>query len=319
MTKGYTSDALTQSFDVGIRQDSNDYPRYRELMTKTLTALALAGVLFGCSSGGSDNNNDNAQPANDAAAPTTEGATPDAPAPAAGGVPTADSKAGVWLGDFGTGSQGVYVIDNDNSITGLAIAADGSASSVFGSLGEGDTFTGVLDIHAHPASDATVPGVFAPRGELVVPSTEYSLNIVNGQTIESTDGGGVSLVFGAPGSLTPATVESLAGSWQGSHSFCNAGGVDCQVVSVNLTFNGTDVTGNTSILAVETGEVSDFSPAISGSITPFGDVMATTLSWNDLSFAGVIYFDVGGNLILNTDDTAGGPEDQTLSSSLTPQ
>lgn len=286
-------------------------------MTKTLIALALAGVLIGCSSG---SDNDNSTPADDAAAPVNTGSD-DAdtagvvtPPPATGGTPTADSKAGVWLGDFGTGSNGVYIIDNDNRISGLAVAADGSANSVFGSLGEADTFTGTLDNHTHPASNPAVPGVFAPRGEIAGP-VSYSLNILDGQTIESTDAGGVSLSFAAPETLSPATAESLTGAWQGSHSFCS--GADCSVVAVNLTFSGADMSGNTEIVNVSTQEVSDFSPAIAGTVAPFGDVMTTSFSWNDLAFSGVVYFDTAGNLILNADDISGGDEHQTLSSLLT--
>lgn len=304
-------------------------------MTKTLIALALAGVLIGCSSGGDDNDDSAATggtssngtsdtgSASGAGSQTgdsgssTDG-TGSVTAPAAqGGTPTADSKAGVWLGDFGTGAPGVYVIDNDNVITGLAVAADGSAESVFGSLGDGSSFTGQLDNHFHPASNPAVPGIFAPRGE-ATDADSYSLNIVNGQTIEGTGGDGVALVYAGPGALTPATIESVAGSWSGAHSFCGLEG-NCSVVSVNVTFSGSDLSGNTQIVNVDTQEVSDFSPAITGSIAPFGDVLTTSFTWNELTFAGVVYFDTNGNLILNADDTSGETDHQTLTSLLTRQ
>ena len=284
-------------------------------MTKKLIALALASVVFGCSSSNDDGGD---PPAGGADAPTGEGTPTEdgAPAPpAGGGTPTTDSKAGIWTGNWGFG-DGVLVVRNDNSIAGLALSPDGSANSIFGSLGEGDTFEGELDNHTHAASNEVAPGVFAQRGAKIDP-VSYSLNIVNGQTIESIDDGGVLLTFAAPGEFTPATAESVSGDWQSSHSFC--GETDCFNVIMNVSFNGETMTGNTDVVDIATGESTGFSPNIQGTVAPFGDAMNTSFTWNDLTFEGVMYFAEDGRLVFNADDTSGEPDSETLSSILTKQ
>lgn len=121
---------------------------------------------------------------------------------------------------------------------------------------------------------------FGP-GELIDQSDVYDLNIVNGQTIESQSGPEVSLVGSAGGSLNPATVADLAGSWIGSHSFAFNGTTS---LITDVTFSGTTVAGETRL------EPGDFSPAIAGSITEFGDTSLLTFTWNGNTYNGFVSF-----------------------------
>ncbi len=226
-----------------------------------------------------------------------------------GGGPPGATKAGVWQGDLGFG-DGVYVIDANNNLFGLASADGAEYHSIFGNLGAGNSFNGALDVHFHPASNAIAGSAFAPQGEDIT-SDNFNLNIVNGQTIESLDTGNpFTLTFATNGLQPAATISSVSGTWNGVHSFCNTD-TDCQEFTIELTFNGTTLTGNTGVNDLPDG-VNVFPVSMSGSIAEFGSVLTTQYTWGDRDLSGVIYFDANGDLILNGD----APAEQTISSKL---
>jgi hypothetical protein len=268
-----------------------------------LLVVSIAFALGACSSGGSS---DGTTTGGDTGGDTGGGDTAGGDT---GGGNTGDTKAGVWQGDMGFG-PGVYVIDNANNLYGLATAHGGSYNSFFGNLGTGDSFNGQLDTHFHPASNAIKGSAFAPQGEDVA-ATAINVNIVNGQTIESLDTNNpFTLTFATNGLQPAATIASVAGSWSGVHSFCS-NATDCQEFTIDLTFNGTTLTGATGVNALPTGD-NVFPVSMSGTISEFGSVLTTQYTWGTRSLNGVIYFDDNGDLILNGDSAA----EQTISSKL---
>ena len=67
---------------------------------------------------------------------------------------------------------------------------DSSAQSFFGSVGDGDSFTGSFRTYEHSASNPPDAGGFGtgPTGDVDRVSTgEYTLNFVPGQTIEGNE------------------------------------------------------------------------------------------------------------------------------------
>ena len=147
------------------------------ILTIALTTT-LAVTLAACGGGGGSDT-----PATDTPPPEPP-ETPTAPPPPGNDLPpVSDTKAGSYFGTFGFG-DGVYVIDNDNNLAGLAVAAGGSATSLFGNVGDGNSFNGTFRQYNHPASTPSTAGIFA-AGDPQTISANYDLNIVNGQTIES--------------------------------------------------------------------------------------------------------------------------------------
>ncbi len=283
-------------------------------MIKNILAIATVIALSACSS-----SDDNDSPTN---VGTTDGGITDGGTvtPPGGGLPPAtDTKAGAYVGDFGSG-EGVYVISNENVLSGLAISADGSANSLFGDIGDGNTFNGELRSYYHAASVPASDGVFGAgsAGSLadVIAPTEFDLNIVNGQTIENLSGNEVSLVGSGNGSLTAASTAAVAGSWAGSHRFCGADLTACDRLRTEITFSNTDVTGRTLIVKPDGEEI--FANPITGSITPFGDVSLLSFTWNSNTYNGVVFFAPGttGQLVF-IGETAADADNKTIASLLT--
>lgn len=278
-------------------------------MTKNIIAVAIIASLSACSSGGSDSDDEETAPTEQEVTQPGNGEDDDngtvaggggtltppdttVTTPGGGDAPVADSPAGSYLGTVGANStnDGVFIIDNDNNISGLSLLDDGSAESYFGTLEEGDTvFTGQLQLYAHQESQPDVSvGEF---GSVASPETVLSVevNIVNGQTVENTaeSATAVNLTASAGGSVTPATEESLAGSWAGAHGFC--GGDECFLLSTELTFNGGQVSGST---VVDNGN----EVPISGLITEFGDAALLNFSWGTEGlYNGLVFFNPNGD------------------------
>jgi len=215
-------------------------------MIKTILAIAVVAALSACSSGSdsgdsngngqetgnnTDNNNtgNNNTDNNNTINNIPDVSTPegDVEQPGGGLGPTPGTKAGSYIGTFGeAGSpQGVYLIDNENNLAGLAINDDGSANSLFGNLGTGSTFDGTLAQYSHQESrPGPADGDFGSAASVDAPLA-IDINIVNGQTIESTAESAtrVSLIPTA-GAITPATTEALAGTWNGRQGICGFNG-----------------------------------------------------------------------------------------------
>ena len=269
-------------------------------MTKNILAVATVVALSACGGGSDDDDSGNdvsqtpavvTTPANDNGGDTPVVTTPAATdAPTGGGAgPAAETSAGSYLGSFG-GGEGVYVINNENELAGLAIFADGSAQSLFGSIGAGDTFSGELRQFIHNTSEVN-PGVesFASVAGPAAPLS-IDVNIVNGQTIESTaeSATAVSLLAAVDGdALLPATAATLAGSYESVNSFAGQG--EIFTLSTTMTFDGNSVTGSTTI--TQPDGTSDPAVAIVGGITEFGDAAIIEFTWGDVAgYSGVVFF-----------------------------
>lgn len=256
-------------------------------MIKNTFALLAVVALAACSSG-SDS------PTPDTGTPTT----PTTPIPGGGGNPPATgTTAGTYTGDFGTGN-GVYVINNENYLAGLSLATNGSATSLFGELGDGNSFTGNLRQYFHQESlPQGAAGSFgAVAGELTERPVSFSISI--GQGI---NGDGIALTGASAGQLTTANAASLAGTWQGTHGFC--GGETCFELITTITFDGLTVSGST--------QVDDGTPVpLQGGITEFGEVSLVSFVWSESTYTGAVFFvpDGTGRLAMFGES----PDSQTL-------
>jgi len=279
-------------------------------MMKHILALASVAVLSACSSGSSTPSGDTtvAPPVTQPPAggvtppvvtapgggtpPTGGGVTqPVITAPGGGAPPTDGTTAGTYVGDFGSG-RGVYVVDNDNNISGLALAADGSAESLFGNIGEGDSFSGTLNSYFHSASVTPDQGVFGAGDPSAVATPAFNLNILAGQTIESQGDTSVRLVAATDGAVTPANSGTLDGTWSGRHRFCGADTTtSCSFLTTEITFSGTSLVGGTDVVNSDGDSV--FPVDINGTITDFDDVSLVTFSWGDLTYNGSVFFAEG--------------------------
>ncbi len=276
-------------------------------MIKRILLLASVTLLAACSSGGSS---------------STPGTTPGTTDPTDPTPPSGDgARAGAYIGDFGSGN-GVYVLAADNSISGLALNADGTAQSLFGNLGAGSTFTGDLRSHYHTGSTPAGQGIFSagePGANAPTPAaTSFNLNIVDGQTIESLSGSAVNLTAAGDGALSAATPTGVAGSWSGRHQFCGADLTQCSNLLTEITFSGTTVTGRTVIVSAAGEET--FPNAIAGSIAAVnGDVSTLTFTWNNNTYNGSIAFlpNSTTQLVFLGETTAAGVGNATIASLLT--
>jgi len=277
-------------------------------MTRNILAIALTTVLgftlTACSSGGSSEPTSGNPPTN-----------PTPPTPPGGNLPPAtDTKAGTYFGNFGFGN-GVYVIDNSNNLAGLAVSDDGSATSLFGNVGAGNSFNGTFRQYSHPASTPATAGIFA-AGDPQTISANYNLNIVNGQTIESVSGTAANLI-GATGSVNVANAANLAGNFQGRHRFCNTPD-DCPELVTDINFNGTAVTGSTRVVLPDNSET--FIVPIAGTLTDFSEGALISFDWNANVYNGVVFFapDGSGQLVMIGETTAD-VNNQTIASLMTRQ
>jgi hypothetical protein len=281
-------------------------------MIKNILAVAIVVALSACSSG-SDNDDDNGD--NGTNNPTDGGGvdtgnngnnggnggtvTPVDTPVGGGDGPVAGSKAGVYTGTLGE-EQGVFVINNENELSGLAIRADNSALSYFGSLGEGDTFTGGLRLYGHQESvtNETLPlgDSFGAVASLNSASFQIDINIVAGQTIDSVSEelAAVQLTPPTAGELIPATAAALAGDWTAVHTFC--GLENCFPLTTNLNFTGVQVTGETIVTNLAGEDV--VTGTIAGGITEFGDVSLVEFSWNGAIYSGLAFFNSADNRLV---------------------
>lgn len=260
-------------------------------MIKNILALIAIVVIGACSSGGSDT------PADSTTGTGGGSITPPAPPgsgngnggsnvggviPVGGGdPPVAGTKAGTYTGDAGAG-QGVYVVNNDNFLAGMALLTNGSAKSLFGELGEGNTFNGSLRSYTH--QESRPDGAAGSFGSVAARDTAVTttLTTVNGVSIT---GPGISLVGASAGQLTTANAASLAGTWQGTHGFCGIteGVESCDQLVTTLVFNGVTVTGNTLVTGGEP-------VSLEGGITEFGETALISFLWGGNTYAGVVFF-----------------------------
>lgn len=272
------------------------------------TTLAITLAACGGGGGGSDT------PATDTP-PAEPPETPTAP-PSPGGdlPPVSDTKAGTYFGTFGFG-DGVYVIDNDNNLAGLAVAADGSATSLFGNVGDGNSFNGTFRQYNHPASTPSTAGIFA-AGDPQTISANYDLNIVNGQTIESLSGPSASLI-GASGTVMVADAASLAGDFQGRHRFCITPD-DCPELVTDINFNGSSVNGSTRV--VQSDGEDTFIVPIAGTLSDFSEGALISFEWNSNVYNGVVFFipDGSGRVVM-IGETSAEVDNQTIASLMTRQ
>lgn len=282
-------------------------------MLKQVLVLTGAALLAACSSGSSTPST----PAVDPPGGTGTGTGTGTVNP--GGV----TRAGAYVGDFGSGN-GVYVLSAGNALSGLALSADGSAQSLFGELGAGNTFQGDARSYFHGASDPANQGVFS-AGEAGANSpapaaTAFNLNIVDGQTIESLSGNPVSLSAAGAGALASSTPASIAGAWSGRHRYC-ADETDlvnnCSVLLTEITFAGTSVSGRTVVLT-PAGEES-FANPIAGSIAEIGELSALTFTWNGMSYNGSVFFMPGdaAQLVFLGETRTAGAGNPTIATLLT--
>lgn len=224
------------------------------------------------------------------------------PGPSGGGAPTGDTVAGNYVGDFGFG-DGVYVVNADSQLFGLALNDDGSAISLFGNLGSADAYEGTLRQQTHDPSRPATAGVFGAGRSDFEAAGPFSLNIVAGQSIESTAPPAVSLRFAAAGSgeITPATLDSVGGAtWSAVNQFCPGDdGAFCKLVT-EVTFNGTSVTGETHLENDSGEEV--FTNPIDGTVVEYGDVLLVSFNWGTATgenpnlnrYDGIVFFTTDG-------------------------
>ena len=298
-------------------------------MTRSLLALAVAGAvamtLAGCSDSDSGSDDPDTPMTPDAGTgggsgggtetPMTPTRPSGPPVPSGSGTPTGDTKAGNYVGTLGFG-DGVYVIDADNDLAGLALMEDGSAQSIFGNVGSGDTYAGTLRLQTHDPSVPPSAGVFGAGRTPIESTGEYDLTFVPGQTIE---GENASLVFADAGQISPATVASVAGDWRGVNQFtdCDAGG-GCRLI-FDVNFDGTTVTGSTSV-ETGAGEQTRLNP-FEGTIAEYGDTLLLTFDWTDGAvtnrYDGVAFFpDATGRLVFVGETLAADSGNPTLGSLL---
>ena len=277
------------------------------ILTIALTTT-LAVTLAACGGGGGSDT-----PATDTP-PAEPPETPTAPPPPTDLPPISDTKAGSYFGTFGFG-DGVYVIDNDNNLAGLAVAADGSATSLFGNVGDGNSFNGTFRQYNHPASTPSTAGIFA-AGDPQTISANYDLNIVNGQTIESLSGPSASLI-GASGTVMVADAASLAGDFQGRHRFCITPD-DCPELVTDINFNGSSVTGSTRV--VQSDGEDTFIVPIAGTLSGFSEGALISFAWNSNVYNGVVFFipDGSGRVVM-IGETSAEVDNQTIASLMTRQ
>lgn len=294
-------------------------------MIKNILAVAIVAALGACSSG-SDNNTTEGVVTPPAGPVVTPPAGPITP-PGGGEGPVTESKAGSYVGTLGF-ANGVYVIDNQNRFSGLAINAEGRAQSLFGQIDGEGAFSGSLRQYIHEQSrlnDAAISfgSTGGAAGDLAIDVT-----IVNGQTIESTATSSTAVaLLGSTGSaLSPASSATLAGTWSGANSFCNVAGDPpapvagtCNTLTTELTFSGTAVTGSTTFVAATGGD--PFVAPISGAITDFGDVALIDFSWNNVAgFSGLVAFTLDGNGdIAFVGENLANPDNLTISGRLRKQ
>jgi len=309
-------------------------------MIKNILAVAVIATLSACSSSSNDSADDspapdNNPPANDAAPPVT--VTPPTTTtppgsispPGDGAGPEAGTKAGSYIGTFGFAGDavGVYVIDNENQLAGLAIAADGSAQSLFGDLGGSDMFEGSLRQYLHDESQLNDAALsFGSTGGVANP-LGIDVTIVNGQTIESNAESSTSVaLMASSGSLAPANAQSLAGTWSGIFSFCTLSGEppapvpgECNLLTTQLTFSGSSMTGSTTFQSFEGGE--PFVAPMFGAITDFGDVALFDFAWNNIGgYSGLVTFTPDGSGdIAFVGENLGNPDNITISGRLARQ
>ena len=208
------------------------------------------------------------------------------------------------------------MIDNDNNLAGLAVAADGSATSLFGNVGDGNNFNGTFRQYSHPASTPSTAGVFA-AGDPQTTSANYDLNIVNGQTIESLSGPSASLI-GASGTVTVADATSLAGDFQGRHRFCGTSLDDCSELVTDINFNGSTVTGSTRV--VQSDGEDTFIVPIAGTLSDFSESALISFEWNSNVYNGIVFFipDGSGRVVM-IGETSAEVGNQTIASLMTRQ
>ena len=276
-------------------------------MIKNILAVAVVVALSACSGGSDDDDNVTTDttppatgtgtdtPATTGTPATTDGTPAATDAPTGGGAGAVDGTvAGSYLGSFG-GGEGVYIIDNDSELAGLAIFADGSAQSLFGSVGTGDTFNGELQQFLHETSEVD-PGVqsFASVAG-IADNLAIDVTIINGQSITNTADSptAVSLLAAVDGdALAPATAATLAGSWESINTFGGSGEL---TLATSMTFTGNSVTGSTTVANLVDG--TSFDPvAIVGGITEFGDAAIIEFTWGTVAgYKGIVFFNPNGD------------------------
>jgi|GEM_PF-2663581 len=248
---------------------------------RLLLPLVLVGSLAACSSGG---DGDGGDAGGNNGGNTTGGNTGGNNVVGGNqGGGEFGGRAGVLQGTVGA-ADGIYVLNSNNILAGVSIAADGSAVSTFGDLGEGANFSGNVTQLSHPASNNGAAGSFAPVGEEPA-NASLSVSIMDGMSIE---GSGASLAYLSAGSLTTADAASLAGNWRGVHLFGDATVFD---FILDLTFSGNSFTGSSDFF--DAG-VSQFPNTIDGSFETFGDVALVSFTWGSAdnppaSYSGIAY------------------------------
>jgi len=227
-----------------------------------------------------------------------EGGTPDAP-DREPGVPGEDvaalppgSRAGAYAGRIDGGS-GVFVLDRDERLIGLATRPDGSGMSWFADFGAG-TASGPALRFEHAAADAASGGAEAGAADTSSPLGTSAgegpeLGLVDGERIAVVSGDTVvELDAAGRGGLAPVTRASLAGAWRGEHRDCDSLGEHCSRFVMTLDIADNVLAGSSGVLTADGTDL--FVVPMSGTLVPLGDFAEVVFEWNTYDYAGVVHF-----------------------------
>jgi len=285
--------------------------------------IAIAVVLSGCSSSGSDDPPSGTAGTSATGTGTTGGATGTGTTGGAtgtgttggatgtgttgtgttgtgttGGAPIAPSGdiVGAWYGsnDFG---EGVMIVDVSGNITAFAANGSGLYQTVFGPS------SGGLQSYTHRNSDNTAFDEITLVGDAAPDPITYSLTATSeGRAINNSGGAGdFSMTFATEAELTPISVADIVGAWTVTTSFCPA---DCDL-TVEMTFAPDGgVSGFTRINA-------DPELTLAGTVSAADSAtqyLNVEFIWAEKRRSGVVYFDRRDTtqLFLNTS----GPGDE---------
>jgi len=274
-------------------------------MIKYLSAFVVAVALSACSSGSSDSDTTGGTGTDTGGTGGTGGGTDTGSSTGTttgvsdGGAiePTGDI-AGVWFGRNNFG-EGVMVIDASENVYAFAANGAGNYETVFGpSSGELLHF-----IHRDSDNPASAES-FTLAGDPADADANTAYNLVtqnDGQEIAHTGAGGnFTMTFANQDNLQPISVESVAGTWGATSSFCISppNPTPCDI-GLEMTFSGAG--GVSGFTTFNNGEPN----TLAGELTAAPDAtqyLNVSFLWLGKSRTGVVHLDPRdpNRLMLNT-------------------
>lgn len=210
--------------------------------------------------------------------------------------PAANDRFKAYAGAY-NGDPSVFLLNDDNLLIGLVQGGESfhSVRADFSDVQNPVRFQQFTHrIQSASSGFRVLPFATVLNVGVEGEATENQVQLIDGQTISTSAGGGASLNLALQAAdsntLLPISSESVQGQWIAAYTLCDSNDENCSQIGFDMTITGDQVTGSGGVYV--SGGADLLPSALSGSIAQKGQVLQLDLRWNTYAYRGFLFVDV---------------------------